>query len=91
MFRVVDAINYEKVYQCGESARLDLKTEWPPQGTEPTYSVECISAVCPFYIEFDSEKEELIVDGRHTSSESTEGIYIYRVFTSSITKEPMTL
>ena len=43
------------------------------------------------FIEFDSEKGEMRIDGAQTSSESTAGTYIYRVWTSSITREPLTL
>ena len=47
VFKVVDSLNYEKVYRCGQNIQIDLKEEWPPQGDDPEFDVECISFNCP--------------------------------------------
>ena len=63
VFRVIDSLNYEKVYRCGENSVIDFLTEWPPQGTEATVGVECISFDCPLFIQFDAEDAKLTIDG----------------------------
>ena len=50
VFQVVDALYKVKVFKCGESGQIYVKDEFRVAGSNPEFTIECISAECPLFV-----------------------------------------